>query len=427
MLQRGGYTTWAMVMEVNLQAASLWEAIEEDHVARVDDMKTLAALLRSTPEDMHCMLIGKGSAKAAWEAIRVQYQGPDRVRDGRVRRLRTEFETVAFKNGEKIQDFALRISNLAAALRSLGDTIGEEKIVRKFLSVVPRQFLQIAFSMETLLDPATLTVEEVTGHLRAIEERLDGDQGSSAAGGAQLLLTEEQWEAKKRQSRGGGHGQGKKGDARKGSTPPKPNLGAHADGKDIDREHCHYCGKKGHWARECRKKQRDEAAAASANLVQAEQEEDGPAMMMAIVEEVLEHAEEGAITALTAAQPLEITTCTGGQVFLNEERAIVTPSHVDDHGTETWFLDTGATNHMTGSSEAFADLDRSVTGKVRFADGSVVGIRGRGTVVFAVEGGDHRAFTEVFYIPALKSSGEPRPARRELVRHSHPPRDTHRA
>ena len=65
MLTRGGYTHWAMVMEVNLQAASLWDAIEDDTVPRVDDKKTLAVLLRSTPADMHCMLIGKGSAMAA--------------------------------------------------------------------------------------------------------------------------------------------------------------------------------------------------------------------------------------------------------------------------------------------------------------------------------------------------------------------------
>jgi hypothetical protein len=45
-----------------------------------------------------------------------------------------------------------------------------------------------------------------------------------------------------------------------------------------------------------------------------------------------------------------------------------------------------------------------VSGKVHFADGSVVDIRGRGTVVFAVDGGDHRVFTEVFFIPVLKSS-----------------------
>ena len=59
---------------------------------------------------------------------------------------------------------------------------------------------------------------------------------------------------------------------------------------------------------------------------------------------------------------------------------------------------------MTGSIDAFAELDRSITGKVRFTDGSVVEIHGRGTVVFADKGGDHRAFTDVYFIPALKSS-----------------------
>ena len=63
--------------------------------------------------------------------------------------------------------------------------------------------MQIAFSIETLLDPATLTVEEVVGHLRAVEERLDVDQGPP---GGHLLLTEQQWEARKKQPRGGGFG-----------------------------------------------------------------------------------------------------------------------------------------------------------------------------------------------------------------------------
>jgi hypothetical protein len=86
-----------MVMEVNLQAASLWDAIEDDAMSRREDKPALAALLRSTPLEMHCMLIGKGTK--AWEAIKVQHQGMNRMCDTRVRRLRTEFEMICFKEG----------------------------------------------------------------------------------------------------------------------------------------------------------------------------------------------------------------------------------------------------------------------------------------------------------------------------------------
>jgi hypothetical protein len=60
------------------------------------------------------------------------------------------------------------------ALRSI-DIYDEEKVVRKFRFVVPTRFVKIAFSIQILLDPSMLTVEEVTGHPRTVEERLDGD------------------------------------------------------------------------------------------------------------------------------------------------------------------------------------------------------------------------------------------------------------
>ena len=43
-------------------------------------------------------------------------------------------------------------------------------------------------------------------------------------------------------------------------------------------------------------------------------------------------------------------------------------------------------------------------GSVKFGDGSVVRIEGRGSVMFAAESGEHRVLTEVYHIPKLKSN-----------------------
>jgi hypothetical protein len=69
-----------------------------------------------------------------------------------------------------------------------------------------------------------------------------------------------------------------------------------------------------------------------------------------------------------------------------------------------WVLDTGATNHMTGTRHIFAELDTAVTGSVRFGDGSVVAIEGKGTVLFACKSGEHRRLEGVYYIPRLTTN-----------------------
>ena len=135
-----------------------------------------------------------------------------------------------------------------------------------------------------------------------------------------------------------------------------------------------------------------------------------PTMMLATIDSVQERTETqvshtpttkcSGSTVLSGDGSLT-TACACGYVFLNEERAVTTPTLAGGKQSEGWFLDTGATNHMTGSIDAFAELDRSITGKVRFTDGAVVEIHGRGTVVFDDKGGDHRAFTDVYFIPTL--------------------------
>ena len=53
-----------------------------------------------------------------------------------------------------------------------------------------------------------------------------------------------------------------------------------------------------------------------------------------------------------------------------------------------WYLDSGASNHMMGSKEAFSELDGNVIGTMNFGDGSRVVIRGRGTIIFRCQNGE---------------------------------------
>ena len=59
---------------------------------------------------------------------------------------------------------------------------------------------------------------------------------------------------------------------------------------------------------------------------------------------------------------------------------------------------------MIGSKEAFFELDDNVTGTVKFSDGSRVAIQGHGTIIFRCQNGEHRALTDVYCIPQLRSS-----------------------
>jgi hypothetical protein len=71
---------------------------------------------------------------------------------------------------------------------------------------------------------------------------------------------------------------------------------------------------------------------------------------------------------------------------------------------DVWYLDNGASNHMTGDRDKFRDIDSTIAGKVTFGDGSTVDIKGKGLVLFEGQSGDQWVLYDVYYIPKLKSN-----------------------
>jgi hypothetical protein len=160
---------------------------------------------------MQFSLFKKRTAKEAWDAIAAARIGSDRACKTTIQALRKEWEKLAFKPGEDVDDFALRLNTLQQKMVQFGDdTYGEERAVEKLFRCIPEKYKQIARSIESLLDLSTMSIEEV----------IDGDEPQPLSGpitvGGKLHLTREQWEACQ-------------GDGKKGESPP--STGSHKRGK----------------------------------------------------------------------------------------------------------------------------------------------------------------------------------------------------
>jgi hypothetical protein len=197
--------------------------------------------------------------------------GSDHAHKTMLQALHKEWEDLAFKPGEDVDDFALRLNTLQQKTVQFGDDIyGEERAVEKLFRCILEKYKQIARLIESLLDLSTMSIEEAIGRLKVIY----GDEPQPLSGpitiGGKLYLTQEQWEAcqgdgkkwesppsmgdrkrgKRHKSRGGtqagaqGHAEGS---ARGGA--PGGAAGTQRPARDNG---CHNCGKLGHLAKECR-------------------------------------------------------------------------------------------------------------------------------------------------------------------------------
>jgi hypothetical protein len=80
----------------------------------------------------------KKTVKEAWAAVKSMHVGADRVKEANAQRLLKEFENISFKDGEMVDNFAMRITSSAENLRMLGETVDDSRVVKKMLPVLPQ-------------------------------------------------------------------------------------------------------------------------------------------------------------------------------------------------------------------------------------------------------------------------------------------------
>ncbi|XP_074328395.1 uncharacterized protein LOC141666305 [Apium graveolens] len=225
-----------------------------------------------------------------------------------------------------------------------------------------------------------MSVEETVGSLKAHEERVRGKNESSDQ---QLLLTEEEWvkrenkegqllltrdEWVKRANRGSSRGR----DVTKGRDFSR-------GGRDRNNIRCFNCSAYGHYAAECRKPRREKEQTHEANLAYVNDDE--PTLLLAECHGVKDEMfllHEGGVSPKLNKAGFE------GQRDIS-----------------VWYLDNGASNHMTGYRHKFTKLDEGVRGRVKFGDGSTVEIHGKGSINLTNQDGKECTLKEVYFIPSL--------------------------
>ncbi|XP_074331941.1 uncharacterized protein LOC141668820 [Apium graveolens] len=275
---------------------------------------------------------------------------------------------------EQIEDFQMRMIGLVTNIRALGEMMDESYVVKKLLRAVPTRFLQITSTLEQFGDLENMSVEEAVGALKAHEERVKGKIETKEN---QLMLSEEEW-AKR-------DGEEKKllltreeWLKRTNERNPRQRGRGRFDKSNIK---CFNCNIYGHFASDCKKPRRNRGTTdAEANMAVMDDE---PALLLA------KHDKTDPQLLVNAEKPASLQLIRDGEQ--------VSESNI-------WYLDNGASNHMTGFRGKFTELDENITGQVRFGDGSTVEIRGKGSVRFMCKNGEEKQFSEVYYIPSLRNN-----------------------
>lgn len=148
------------------------------------------------------------------------------------------------KGGESVQDFLTRVADIVNQLRSYGEEIYDQTIVKKVLRSLTPKFDHVVAAIEESKDLSTYSFDELMGSLQSHEVRINKslEKNEEKAFYVQGKNSNQKYEQGNATGRGRGRG---------GSSRGRGDYDYGRGRGDKNNIQCYYCKRFGHVKAEC--------------------------------------------------------------------------------------------------------------------------------------------------------------------------------
>ncbi|XP_021758678.1 uncharacterized protein LOC110723641 [Chenopodium quinoa] len=183
------YDFWKIKMKTMLRSYGLWsyadkgynEPEDESSLSdaqrkrleeeRMKDAKALYLIQNAVKYTIFPRIMRANTAKEAWEILQQEFQGDSKVRSIKLQSLRRDFENLKMKDNELVKNYFSRVIEIVNQMKSYGEEISNEKIVKKILVSLNDKFDNIVTIIEETKDLSNITIEQLMGSLESHEQR----------------------------------------------------------------------------------------------------------------------------------------------------------------------------------------------------------------------------------------------------------------
>lgn len=377
------YDFWSIKLKTYFVSQDLWDITETgvdlDTTANLTEeqqtqlkekkqknAKALYTLQSAVDDTIFPRIMGATTAKEAWTKLKEEFQGNEKVRTIKLQTLRRDLENITMKDSETTKNFYSRVKDIVNQMSIYGEVFADKKLVEKILISLSEKYDPIVTAIEESKDIKTLSVTELMGSLEAYEQRLSRRNKAPIESAFQSKLN---FGKSQKSKEDGGKSKGNyKGDklnnnwvkretGKKNFPPCKICEIPNHRTKDCwhkGKPKCDNCKRFGHIAKYCRAKKNFHA-----NYHEEEKEEEA-------------------------------------KLFYARQTS-------SEEKNETWYVDSGCTNHMTGDERILCDIDTSKKALIILGNGELIETKGKGTIAVQTKKGT-KFIRNVFLVPSLKTS-----------------------